>query len=83
MSDLKKLPYAEWLEQSLQHIVDKPVQSICLITKFESGEIGTGYYGADMTDKLIFAGFIQQDAMFDSMAANGLLEDDEEDEDDE
>ena len=82
MSDFKKLPYAEWLELSLQNIIEKPVKAMCIITKFDTGEIGTGYYDCDMTDKLVFAGFIQQDAMIDTLSANGLLEDDEEDEED-
>ena len=37
-----------------------------------------------MGDKLLVAGIIQQDAMFDSLAANGVIDydDDEENEDD-
>lgn len=77
MNDIKKLPYAEWLEESLQNIVDKPVQSICIITKFNTGDTGTGYYECSVADKLLFAGFLQQDAMFDALKANGYIEDDE------
>ena len=93
MSDLKKLPYAEWLEQSLQNIIGKPVQSICIITKYtpdpvegeeDTGdEIGTGYWHCSCADKLLFAGFLQQDAMLDTMKANGYIPDDEEDEENE
>lgn len=93
MSDLKKLPYAEWLEQSLQNIVTKPVQSICILTKFTpdpsddeedlGDEIGTGYWHASVADKLLFAGFLQQDAMLDTMKANGYIPDDDDEEDEE
>lgn len=82
MNNINKLPYAEWLEQSLQNIVDKPVQAICIMTKFESGDVGTGYYNCSVGDKILFAGFIQHDAMRDTLIADGYLEDDEEDEDD-
>lgn len=83
MKDLNKLPYAEWLEQSLQNIVGKPVQAICIMTKFantEEGEddIGTGYYNCSVADKLVFAGFLQQDAMLDAMKVNGYIPDDDE-----
>lgn len=81
--EISKLPYAEWLEQSLQSIVGKPVKSICIMTKFadDEGDIGTGYYECSVADKLLFAGFLQQDAMLDAMRINGYIEDDEEDED--
>lgn len=79
MIDLNTLPYADWLEQSLKSIVDKPVQAICIMTKFESGDVGMGYFNCAIGDKMLFAGFIQQDAMIDTLMANGYLEDDEED----
>ena len=83
MSNLSKLPYAKWLEQSLQGIVGKPVKSICILTKMENDgqdEIGTGYYECSVADKLLFAGYLQQDAMIDTLQINGYIEDDEEDE---
>lgn len=81
MTDFKNIPYAEWLEKSLQSFVGKPIESICIITKFDTGEVGTGYWNCTMGDKLLFAGIMQQDAMFDTMEANGMLDDEEELED--
>lgn len=82
MKDLKKLPYAEWLEQSLQNMVSKPVKAICIMTKFDDDEIGTGYWECGVADKTLFAGFLQQDAMIDTLKENGYIaEDDEEDDD--
>lgn len=80
MSDLNKLPYAEWLEKSLQNIVDKPVRAICILTKFEGDDIGTGYFDCGVADKILFSGFLQQDAMLDTLKNNGYLEEEEEDE---
>lgn len=80
MSDLNTLPYAKWLEESLQNIISKPVKSICILTKFDTDDVGTGYYECSVADKILFAGFLQQDAMIDTLQVNGYLEEDEEDE---
>ena len=82
MSDLKKLPYAEWLEQSLRNIIGLPIQSICLLTKTESGEVGTGYYECSSLDKLLFASYLNHDAVTDTvngvLVESGLMDDDDE-----
>lgn len=75
MPDFNKIPYAKWLEESLQNFVGKPVQSICICTKFEDGTVGSGYWDCSISDKLIFAGFLQQDAMLDTMRENGIIDD--------
>ena len=77
MSNLKELPYAEWLEQSLQNIVGTNVQSICIMTKTKSGEVGTGYYECAAVDKLLFASYLQHDAVVDTMTSNEETEEDE------
>lgn len=83
MSDLAKLPYAEWLEQALRNIIGTPVESIAIITQYKGGDICTGYYECSVSDKILFAGYLQQDATLDALRANGLVpdEDDEEDTD--
>ena len=90
MSNLNQLPYAEWLEESLRNIIGKPVKAICIITKVQEEpidetdtgeEIGCGYWNCSMVDKMAFAGFLQQDAMLDTMRANGYITDDEDEED--
>lgn len=82
MSKLTELPYAQWLEQSLRNIIDLPVESICIITKMEDGEVGTGYWNAGVFDKLAFAGVIQQDAMLETLRVNGFIEDEEDEDED-
>lgn len=78
MEDLTTLPYAEWLEKSLQSFVGKPMKAICILTKYDNDEIGTGYWNASVADKTLFAGILQQDAMLDTLRNNGYLEEDDE-----
>jgi hypothetical protein len=80
MKDLSKLEYAPWLEETLHNIVGMPVESICIMIKYEGHAVGTNYYNVSMHDKLAFAGYLQQDAMFDTMRANGMIADVEDDE---
>ena len=87
MNDLNKLPYAQWLEQSLQNIIGKDVQAICIVAKYTDPDddpaenlgpiVEAGYWNTSMADKLTFAGFMQQDAMLDTMRANGYISDDD------
>lgn len=79
MKDFTKLEYAQWLEESLHNIVGMPVESICIMVKYEGHAVGTNYYNVSMSDKLAFAGYLQQDAMFDTMRANGMIADVEDD----
>ena len=90
MKDLNKLPYAEWLEQSLQNIVGKQVQSICIVTKYVEPNdpnpepfIETSYWNTCLGDKLVFAGFLQQDATIDTLKMQGYIPDDEDYEEEE
>lgn len=71
---LNNIPYAAWLEKSLKDLIKLPVKGICLNAITENGEAYTNYYEISMMDKLTIAGLIQQDAMFDSLAANGVIE---------
>lgn len=82
MNDLTSKPYAKWLEGSLQNMISKPVKSICILTRYDDDSVGTGYYDCAVSDKILFSGFLSQDAMLDTLVENGLVEDmdDEEDE---
>lgn len=79
--NINELPYAPWLEKNLRDLVKTPVTSICISAVSKDGDVYRDYYNTTMIDKLIIAGIIQQDAMLDSMAANGIVEyvEDEED----
>lgn len=79
-NNLNKLPYAHWLEESLQQIVDMPVESMCIMTKFEgTGAVHTAYFNCSPADKILFGGLANQDAMIDTLKINGMIRDDEED----
>lgn len=76
--NLKDIPYAKWLEESLQDITKMPVRGIALNVILEDGDIYTNYYRVSMMEKLAIAGLLQQDAMYNSMQANGLIKKTEE-----
>lgn len=73
-NNFDNIPYASWLEKNLQDLFSTPVKSICITAVSADGDIYRDYYNATMVDKIIMAGIIQQDAMLDSMAANGIIE---------
>ena len=72
--DLNNIPYAQWLEKALQELVKLPVRGICIVATTDGSDVYTDYYNVSMGDKLVVSGLIQQDAMFDAMAANGMVE---------
>lgn len=88
MSNNKKnitdMPYAKWLETVLHDIVDLPVTSIAILGVLEGGETYTSYYNTSMADKLLLSGLINQDATLDMLAAQGVIQyaDDEEETED-
>lgn len=73
-NDIFNLPYAKWLEQTLQELVKFPVKGICISATSTDGEVYVNYHDISMADKLVISGLIQQDAMLDTMAANGMVE---------
>ena len=81
--NITEMPYAKWLEQSLSDISALPIRGIAIVGITEGGDAYTNYYNTSMADKLVLAGLINQDAMFDSMAANGIIDYEDDDEDDE
>lgn len=79
--NLKELPYAQWLEDTIQDIVKLPVKGIALSLILEDGSVYSNYYKVSALDKLTIAGTIQQDSMYDSLRANGLINDTDEEAD--
>ena len=80
-NDIREMPYAEWLEGTLRRISMMPMRSLVIIGITEDGDTYNDYYNATLGDKLLISGLIQQDAMLDTLEANGFInsEDDEED----
>lgn len=75
--DLNDISYAKWLENALQEMIQMPVKGVCLFAITDNGDFYNNYHNISVADKFVMAGFIQQDAMFDSMAANGIIEQDD------
>ena len=84
-NDLIDMPYAESLEGALRRISVMPMRTLILIGITEDGDTYNDYYNATMGDKLMIAGMIQQDAMLDTLEANGYINsmDDDDEGDDE
>lgn len=66
MFDINEVPYAEWLEKSLQAIVPLKPVSLCFAATMPDGEVYTGYYNADATDKAVIAHSAQWTASAES-----------------
>ena len=59
-----------------------PMRALAMIGVTEDGDIYNGYYNASAADKILMSGLIQQDAMIDTLEAAGLINGDEEEEND-
>ena len=73
MFDINEVPYAEWLEKSLQAIVPLKPVSLCFFEATAAAEIYTGYYNADATDKAVIAHNIQADITMDIIRTNAAI----------
>ena len=73
-NDIRNMSYASWLEKTLQELVNFPVKGICIAATTNTGDFYVNYYNVPMGDKLTISGLINQDAMLDTMAANGIIE---------
>ena len=73
MENILKKDYAKFMEETLSNMVELPVEGICVITKLKGGGIFTSYFNSNMTDKITYAGVIQQDATLDMLKANKLV----------
>lgn len=64
-------PYASWLSDVLAMLEENKIDRICVAATLHGGEVFTGYYHMDMTDKAAVATNIQADATLDAVCANG------------
>lgn len=81
-TDITQMPYASWLEEALRRISMLPMRTLVILGITESGDTYNDYYNASMGDKLLIAGLVQQDAMFDSLEANGIIKSEDDYEED-
>lgn len=78
--NITSMPYAQWLEQTLRDISDLPIKSIALVGVLEDGGVYGNYYECTMSDKILISGIVNQDATLDMLAAQGVINYDDEDE---
>lgn len=79
-TNITEMPYATWLEETLRDISTMPIAGIAILGVLEGGETYTAYYNVPMADKLLLSGLINQDATLDMLAAQGVIQYADEDE---
>lgn len=73
---------SKFLEDVLKEIYESKVQSLAIMCTMEgSSAVGCGYYNCGVSTKLLYAGYLHQDALLQTLAANSSDPDDTEDED--
>lgn len=79
-------PVVEWLREVLRDISQFDARGIAVASINKDGDSYLSYYKMNMADKVLISGLIQQDAMLDTLAQNGIINYDDgpdEDSDDE
>lgn len=70
MEDIRQKEYAGFLEETLKALLEMPIEGLCIIGKIQGGDTFINYYKSSVTDKILYAGLIQQDATMDMLNAN-------------
>lgn len=70
MDDITKKPYTAWLEEALKTIIESDTEKMCFAAILPDGDVVTGYYNVDATDKAMLAHNIQADVTMDIIKAN-------------
>ena len=78
---MSEKPIVEWLRGVLRDISQFDARGIAVASINKDGDSYVSYYKMNMTDKVLISGLIQQDAMLDTLAQNGIVSYDESDED--
>lgn len=82
IEDNKEL--SSFLEEGIKTLYENGAKSVALLATLDNDEILAGYFQCGITTKMVYAGYIQQDAMIDTLRKNGLeIGDDEGEEEDE
>lgn len=78
---MSEKPIVEWLREVLRDISQFDARGIAVASINKDGDSYLSYYKMNMADKVFISGLIQQDAMLDTLAQNGIVSYDESDED--
>ena len=79
---MSEKPIVEWLREVLRDISQFDARGIVVASINKDGDSYVSYYKMNMADKVLISGLIQQDAMLDTLAQNGIIGYDESDEGD-
>ena len=79
---MSEKPIVEWLREALRDISQFDARGIAVASINKDGDSYVSYYKMNMADKVLISGLIQQDAVLDTLAQNGIVSYDESDEDD-
>lgn len=79
---MSEKPIVEWLREVLRDISQFDARGIAVASINKDGDSYVSYYKMSMADKVLISGLIQQDAMLDTLAQNGIIGYDESDEGD-
>ena len=78
---MSEKPIVEWLREVLRDISQFDARGIVVASINKDGDSYVSYYKMNMADKVLISGLIQQDAMLDTLAQNGIVSYNESDED--
>lgn len=70
MTDIRKEPYAEWLEDTLRELVDLRPISIGVVTINKDGSTGTAYFNIRNWERFTMIQAMLQDNIMDYIRAN-------------
>ena len=73
---------SKFLENGLRMLYDEGVKSVAISATTDDDDVSIGYYHCNIPTKIMYAGYIQQDAMLDTIRSNKLppeISDDSED----
>ena len=79
---MSEKPIVEWLREVLRDISQFDARGIAVASINKDGDFYVSYYKMNMADKVLISCLIQQDAMLDTLAQNGIIGYDESDEGD-
>ena len=71
--DLKKVPFADWLEQAIPALCRIPARSIGLVALLEDGSTATSVWNASVYDQYTMAGCLIEDGVLRTVCANGAM----------
>ena len=69
--DLKKVPFADWLEEAIPTLCGLKAKCIGLVAILEDGGVATNYWQADTNDLAAMGYRLTEDAILNTLWQNG------------